>query len=167
MTRLTWWMRIVGGFYLLQFVMMVFVRAPIRAVGPQGALAQAAAGDLTASFLVDTWVTFGLEVGAIGAVLLIASHAPGQAIALVWAVIAIELARGIADDIYMLARGYDVTTYAIWIFLHTAVIVTGLLSLRNARSADRGALHPRRSRRGRVNLRLDLAAAPFQGILIP
>jgi len=118
MTRLTWWMRIVGVFYLLQFVMMVFVRAPIRAVGPQGALAQAAAGDLTASFLVDTWVTFGLEVGAIGAVLLIASHAPGQAIALVWAVIAIELARGIADDIYMLARGYDVTTYAIWIFLH-------------------------------------------------
>lgn len=35
MTRLKWWMRIVGVFYLLQFVMMTFVRAPIRAFGPK------------------------------------------------------------------------------------------------------------------------------------
>lgn len=35
----------------------------------------------------------------------------------------------------MLARGYDVTTCAIWIVLHSAVVVTGLLGLRGARSA--------------------------------
>jgi hypothetical protein len=37
MTTLAWWMRIVGVFYLLQFVMMALVRAPIHAVGPTGA----------------------------------------------------------------------------------------------------------------------------------
>ena len=132
MTRLKWWMRIVGVFYLLQFVMNAFVRAPIRSVGPEGALARASAGDPTARFLVDTWVTFGLEVGAIGAALLTASRVPDQAKALVWTVIGIELARGIVDDIYMIARGYDLTAYVIWIVIHTVVIVTGLLSLRSA-----------------------------------
>ena len=54
MTKLKWWLRIIGVFYLLQFVMMAFVRAPIRAVGPVGVLAQASAGDPTAKFLVDS-----------------------------------------------------------------------------------------------------------------
>ena len=148
MTRLKWWLRIVGVFYLLQFVTNALVLAPIRVVGPEGTLARAAAGDATARFLVDTWITFGLEVGAIGAVSVIASRVPGQAIALVWAVLAIELARGIANDIYMLSRGYDVATYAIWIVIHTAVIATGLLSLQAARSAAAAATVDAPLRRG-------------------
>ena len=135
MKRLEWWLRIVGLFYLLQFVMMVFVRAPIRAIGPAGVLAQASAGDPTARFLVDTWITFGLEVGAIGAVLLIASRVPDQAKVLVWTVIGIELARGIVDDIYMIARGYDLKVTITWIVIHTVIIVTGLLALKSSRSA--------------------------------
>jgi hypothetical protein len=67
------WMQVVGIFYLVQFVMMVFVRAPIRTFGPEGALAEANAGDRLAEFLVDTWTTFGLEVGAVGVVLLMAT----------------------------------------------------------------------------------------------
>jgi len=134
MTRLTWWIRIVGAFYLLQFVMMAFVRAPISAVAPEGTLAQASAGNPLARFLVDTWITFGLEVGAIGAALLIASRIPEQAKVLVWTVIGIELVRGIVNDLYMIARGYDLTVYMIWIAIHTVVIVTGLLFLRGARA---------------------------------
>lgn len=38
MTALRWWLRIVGLFYVLQAVSMVFVRAPIQAAGPPGAL---------------------------------------------------------------------------------------------------------------------------------
>ena len=125
-------MRIVGVFYLLQFVMNSFVMAPIRAVGPRDALAQASAGDPTARFLVDTWITFGLEVGAIGVALLVASRVPASARALVWAIIGIEVARGIVDDIYMISQGYDLTTYVVWIVIHTVVIVTGLLFLRSA-----------------------------------
>jgi len=147
-TGLRWWMRVVGAFYLLQFVMMAFVRAPIRAFGPEGALVPAAAGDGTARFLVDTWVTFGLEVGAIGAALLIASRTPGRGRPLVWTIIAIELARGIIADIYMIARGINLTGLVIWLVIHTVVIVTGLLALRGARPIDGlpeepGALHSR------------------------
>ena len=79
MTKLKWWLRVVGLFYLLQFVANAIVLAPIRAVGPEGALAQASEGDPMARFLVDTWITFGLEIGAIGIVLLIASRTPNEA----------------------------------------------------------------------------------------
>ncbi len=34
------WMQIVGAFYVLQFVMMAIVRAPIRTFGPAGTLAE-------------------------------------------------------------------------------------------------------------------------------
>lgn len=132
MTSLRWWMRVVGAFYVLQFVMMAFVRAPIRAFGPEGALAQASAGDGTARFLVDTWVTFGLEVGAIGVAVLIASRIPSQTKTLVWTVIGIELARGIIADIYMLARGINPTGLIVWLVIHTVIIVTGLHALRRA-----------------------------------
>src|SRR6266536_2877212 len=95
MQTLRWWLRIVGVFYVLQFVMNAVVHAPITAVGPKDALAMASAGDPTARFLVDTWLTFGLEIGAIGMVLVVASRIPAQAKLLVWMIIGIELARGI------------------------------------------------------------------------
>ena len=132
MTRIKWWMRVVGVFYLLQFVMMVFVRAPIQAIGPKGALELASAGDPLASFLVDTWIAFGLEVGVLGAGLLIFSGKPDHAKALVWTVIGIELVKGPAYDIYMIVRGYELTAFVIWIVIHTVIIVTGIYSLRKA-----------------------------------
>ncbi len=125
-------MRVVGSFYLLQFVMMVFVRAPIQAIGPKGALALASAGDPLARFLVDTWIAFGLEVGVLGAGLLIFSRKPDQAKALVWTVIGIELVKGPVYDIYMIAREYELTAFVIWIVIHTVIIVTGLYSLRRS-----------------------------------
>lgn len=130
MKKLVWWLRIVGVFYLLQFVVMVFAKAPIVATGPAGTLDLAAAGDPLARFVVDTWVTFGLEVGAIGAGLLLASRTPGQARPLVWTIIAIELLRGIVADVYMISRGLDPSVLGVWFVLHSVVIVTGLLVLR-------------------------------------
>jgi hypothetical protein len=128
-----WWLRIVGVFYVLQFVAMAVVRAPIRAQGPEGALARNAAGDPLAMFLVDTWVTFGLEVGAIGVGLLIASRRADQARALIWTVIAIELGRGIVADVYMIARGNKLPVLVVWLAIHSVVIVTVLRCLRRAR----------------------------------
>ena len=143
MTALKRWLRVVGAFYLLQFVMNALVHAPISAVGPEGALARASEGDPTARFLVDTWVTFGLEVGAIGAALVIASRTPEQAKVLVWAVIGIELARGVANDVYMIVQGYSPAVFITWIVIHTVVIVTGLLSLQRRRPIEVGELTPR------------------------
>ena len=135
MTKLTWWMRIVGAFYLLQFVMMVFVRAPISAVGPKGALELASAGDPLARFLVDTWIAFGLEVGVIGAGLVMASRMADQARTLVWTVIVIEAVKGPAYDIYMIVQGYNVTAFVVWIVIHSAIIATGIYSLRRTQPA--------------------------------
>lgn len=127
---LTRWMQFVGAFYVLNFVAMAIARAPIRTFGPDGALARADAGDPIASFLVDTWVTFGLEVGAVGVAVLIASRHPLQARGVVWTVLAIELVRGILNDLYFIARGINVTGYLIWVVIHLVIIVTGLVALR-------------------------------------
>jgi hypothetical protein len=135
-SKLTWWMRIVGGLYLFLFVAAAFLRLPIQMEGPPGILERADAGDVTARFVVDTWVVLGLELGAIGAALLIASRVPSRAIALVWFVIGSELIWGIGSDLYKLARGYAAPTPLVWILIHSAIIVTGLLALRSVRSSN-------------------------------
>jgi hypothetical protein len=136
MTRLRWWLRIVGALYVLDFVMKSFVQAPIKSIGPADVLDRAAAGDPTARLVVDTWVGFGLETGAVGAVLLIASRRPELAKPLVWTVIAIELLRGLAFDSYMIARGYPPATFFVWIVIHIVIIASGLLLLRNPQPAS-------------------------------
>jgi BphX-like protein len=126
-------MQIVGAFYVLQFVMMVLVRAPIRTFGPNGTLSKAAAGDTLARFVVDTWTIFGLEVGAVGVMLLIATRRTELAAGAIWTVLAIEVGRGLIADTYMIARGIHVGGYLVWIVIHSVVIVTGLLALRARR----------------------------------
>jgi hypothetical protein len=85
-----------------------------------------------------------VEIGAIGVALVVASRTPEQAKVLVWTIIAIELARGIANDVYMIARGYNATVFVIWIVIHTVVILTGLRALGwtglIARGSDRGVV---------------------------
>src|SRR6266550_4556677 len=132
MTISKWWMRIVGLFYLLVFVMAAFVKAPIREEGPAGALYLAARGDPMARFVVDTWVTLGLELGAVGVALLVASRAADRGRALIWTVGAMELA-GIAADIYKIVRGYDLRAPLTWMVVHSVIVATGLWALRESR----------------------------------
>ena len=134
------WMQVVGAFYVLQFVMMAIVRAPIRTFGPDGTLAQADAGDALAGFVVDTWTIFGLEVLAVGLTLLIATRRTELARGAIWTVLAIEVCRGLVADSYMVARGINVTGYLVWIVIHSAVIATGLLALRADRTAEDAAV---------------------------
>lgn len=127
------WMQIVGAFYVLQFVMMVLVRAPIRTFGPDGTLSRADAGDTLARFVVDTWTFFGLEVLAVGVILLVATRRRELAAGAIWTVLAIEVGRGVLADAFMIARGIHVGGYLVWIVIHSTVIVTGLLALRARR----------------------------------
>jgi len=128
---LRWWMRGVGVFYLLKFVVVAFVKGPIRGQAPV-ALELAAAGDSVAGFLVDTWVIFGLEMAALGAALLVASRIPDRAHALAYAILGVEVS-GILADVYQLARGHAWTIPGVWVLIHGLIIVTGLLSLRRSR----------------------------------
>jgi BphX-like protein len=134
MNALKWWMRIVGTLYLFLFVVVTFFKLPIRAEGPAGVLARAAAGDPTASFVVDTWVTLGIWYGVLGTAVLIASRIPAQAAALVWTIIGWELG-GIVIDIYKVARGYDLGAPVTWMVIHSVLIVAGLSLLRKARAS--------------------------------
>jgi hypothetical protein len=129
MTRLKWWMRAVGGLYFVLFVMAALLRLPIRAEGPPAVLELASAGDPVARFAVDTWVTLGLEFGAVGVALLIASGQPGRARPLVHAALCMEVA-GMVADVYKLLRGYPSTTPLVWLGIHGLIIATGLRLLR-------------------------------------
>jgi hypothetical protein len=139
MNGLKWWMRIVGTMYLFLFVVVTFLKLPIRAEGPADVLARASAGDPTASFVVDTWVTLGIWYGVLGTAVLLASRIPSQAKAFVWTIIGWEFG-GIVIDIYKVARGYDLAAPVTWMFIHTVLIVAGLLVLRRAQASPSASL---------------------------
>ena len=131
MKRLRWWMRVVGTFYLLLFVLGAIIKLPVEQTLAQAGVLMDQT-NLAHRFLVDTWVMFALELGVIGAALWFFSDRPYESRALIWTVLGLELIRGIVDDIYMLIRGYDPAFYIGWIVLHTIIILTGLWSLRSA-----------------------------------
>jgi hypothetical protein len=127
------WMRLVGGWYLL---VAAFNTPPMieARFGMQYEHLNLAVESAPAQALVDVWFMFGLEIGVIGAALLYFSRDPRRHIALVWTVIFLEVVRGIVDDIYLIARGYDPIFYAAFIVVHLVVILTGLAALRRMRT---------------------------------
>lgn len=133
---LKWWMRVVGSLYLLKFVAVALINAPIRAQAPRGILL-AAEGNPVARFLVDTWVIFGLEMAALGIALLLASRVPQHARALAFAILGVEVS-GIVADVYQIARGHALDVPVTWIVIHALVITTGLLFLRSDRQTAIG-----------------------------
>ena len=78
MLSLQLWMRIAGSLYLIMCA-AALTGTPIRAEGPSGVMERAAAGDATARFLVNTWITLGLLLGVLGAALWYFSAAAEQA----------------------------------------------------------------------------------------
>lgn len=131
MQELRWWMRIVGAFYLLLFVVGAIIKLPVEQTLAQAGIVRDQT-NFAHRFLVDTWVMFTLELGVIGAALWYFSRRPYESRALIWTVLGLELIRGIVDDIYMLIRGYDPAFYVGWIVVYTVVILTGLWALRSA-----------------------------------
>jgi hypothetical protein len=136
MNRLAWWMRIVGGFYL---VMGIFNTPPIieaRLLTQYPSLG-VPTDSAAARALIDTWFMFGLEVIVIGASLVYLSRDPLRHIALIWVVIAMEALRGIVFDLYLIAQGYEnVVVYVAWIIVHLVIIVTGVHSIRYSRADE-------------------------------
>ncbi len=120
--------------------MMAVVRAPIRSSAPSGTLDAASDGDPLAEFVVDTWIGFGLEVAVVGVLLLTASVVTRLAVGVAWTAIGMELTRGLLWDSYMLANGYDAAVFVPWLFMHIAIIATGVYALG---VANRPMLSPR------------------------
>ena len=88
---------------------------------------------------------FGLDLLVIGVFLLYASRAPLRHLNLVWLIVALELVRGILDDVYMIAQGYEAPIYVAFIVLHLVIIVTGIAFIRQiqgSRSERHAEVHP-------------------------
>lgn len=128
MTGFKWWMRIVGGFYLVLALLSV---PPIRANVLIGAFPDLVGEQTTLAFtlLIDTWFMFGLELGVIGTLLIVFARSPWAARSLVYTVLGLEVVRGIADDLYMIARGHPAAIYMVFIIIHVVIIGTGLRCL--------------------------------------
>ncbi|MBI2917491.1 MAG: BphX family protein [Chloroflexi bacterium] len=125
MDKLKWWMRAVGVFYVALGVInlpFVFTR---RLEGQYPSLG-APLDSVAVKALVDTWFLFGIEIGVMGVALIVASRNPGRYVVLVWMVLALELLRGIAHDMYLLTRGYaSVGFYVGFAIVHLVIIATG------------------------------------------
>lgn len=139
MRALKWWLYIVGAVYVL--LGLGFLPALNAARLPQVLPGfDAPVGGVAFRALLDYTLMFGLDLFVIGVFLLVIARTPQRAVPIVWLVLALELVRGIFDDVYMLARGYSPSLYVGFIILHTIIIVTGLASLRRLRAEEDRAL---------------------------
>ena len=131
MNALKWWFRLVGGFYV--FLGLGFIPA-INELRLPMMLAEidAPIGGHIYHALLDFTFMFGLDMIVIGAYMLYASRAPNRHFSIVWLVIALEIVRGILDDIYMIFQGYAPLFYLAFILVHLIIIFTGVLSVRKA-----------------------------------
>lgn len=77
---------------------------------------------------------FGLDMFVIGVFLLYASRDSLKNIPLVWLIVALEIVRGILDDIYMIVQGYAAPFYIGFIILHLIIVVTGVVFVRQAQA---------------------------------
>ncbi len=131
MKKLTWWFRIVGAFYLLLALMNLYFMflgdaQMFRSTIPFPA------DDYAVRAFVDGWSPFAFEMFGIGTFLLWASRNPLKYLGSVWLVAWLEIWHGVVDDIYLIARGYDVVGYLVFIIVHLIIVLTGVMFARRA-----------------------------------
>ncbi|NYF10256.1 hypothetical protein HDC94_001412 [Leifsonia sp. AK011] len=132
MKTLAWWFRIVGLIYLALGVTFIpsinSGRVETLVPGFDGAKG----GPAWDGFL-DYLFMFGLEEIVLGAFLIaVASMRPARYAPLVWLLVAFSMIRGIGHDLYMIASGYSIITNLVFVALHVAIIVSGMIIVRRA-----------------------------------
>lgn len=90
------------------------------------------ADDLAVRSLTDAWMVFIFELGSIGAALLYAARNPLDNRIIVWVVMLAEAFRGVLADAIWIIRGYEASSYIVFIIIHLAIIITGWWFLRSA-----------------------------------
>lgn len=134
-TRLKWWMRTIGAFYLL---LGVINTPPLLAVrmGVQYPFLELGLDHLAVKAIIDLWFVFAAETAVLGFMLLVASAAPLHNKIVVQMVLLLELVR-ILLDLFWIGRGYyDVAPYVIWIAFHAVIILSGRRLLRQAETSS-------------------------------
>lgn len=129
MTKTTWWLRIVGGFYLLLALTSLWVLF----VDPQlfGAMNPFAVDAQALRAFADAWLIFVLELGVLGVIMLYYSRDSAHNRILVLTVSVLELVRGAGGDLLWMFRGWPTANYIPFMILHLIIAGTGLYFLRS------------------------------------
>ena len=130
MTKLRWWFRIYGAFYLLLAVLNLYSTFINRKFF--GDILPFPANDLVVRAFVDGWSPFAFEILALGTFALWASRDPLKYLGAVWLIVWLELLHGVVDDVYLIANGYDAVSYIVFIVVHFVIIGTGVMFAREA-----------------------------------
>jgi hypothetical protein len=83
---------------------------------------------------MDAWMVFILELGVLGAMAFAASREPAKNRIMAWVIIWAEVFRGVVADVIWIARGYSLSSYAVFIVIHLVIIVTGVVFVRQAQA---------------------------------
>jgi hypothetical protein len=136
MNKLKWWFRIVGAFYLLLTLMNVyflFFSGGIQML-TDTLPAPMNADPLAGQAFADAWLVFVFELGVLGAMALVASRDPAKNRIMAWVIIGAEVFRGILADAIWIMRGYDAGSYIVFIAIHLAIALTGIVFLRQVQA---------------------------------
>jgi hypothetical protein len=130
MTKLVWWFRIYGAFYLLLAVLNLYGTFVDSSFYAQ-ILPFQAGQNVVRAFMLG-WSPFTFEILGIATFLLWASRDPLKYLGAVWLLVWLEFLHGVADDIYLIANGFSASEYIPFIVIHLIIIVTGILFARQA-----------------------------------
>jgi hypothetical protein len=137
MKKLQWWFRIVGIFYVLLTVMNIwFLFSGDNQMFADTLPAPMNTDTLAVRAFMDAWLVFILEFGVLGVMALVASSAPLKHSIMAWVIIGAELFRGIMADGIWIIRGYDASSYIVFIVIHLVIIGTGVWFLQQARAKE-------------------------------
>lgn len=124
--KTTWWLRIIGVFYLLLVlgsVWEMFINPNLfSTIIPFGA------SNLHA--FSDAWLIFTLELGVLGIIMLYYARDSSQNRILILTVAILEIIRGAGGDLIWMSRGWPTTIYIPFTIVHLMIGVTGLYFLR-------------------------------------
>ena len=128
MTKTTWWLRLVGGFYLL----LALTSLRVLFVDPQmfGAMNPFAMDADALKAFADAWLIFVLEMGVLGIIMLYYARDSVHNRILVLTVSMLELVRGAGGDLLWMSRGWPLANYIPFMILHLIIAGTGFLFLR-------------------------------------
>ena len=128
MTKTKWWLRIVGGFY----VVLALASLRVLFVDPQmfGTMNPFAADAVALKAFADAWLIFVLEMGVLGVIMLYAACQPAHNRILVLTISILELVRGAGGDLLWMSRGWPTANYIPFTIVHLIIAGTGLLFLR-------------------------------------
>jgi len=128
MTKTKWWLRVVGGFYLLLALGSLWVLF----VDPQvfGAMFPFANDSLSIRAFSDAWLIFVLEMTGLGGIILYAAQQPARSGILVLTVAILEIIRGAGGDVLWMARGWPTANYIPFMVVHLIIAATGIYFLR-------------------------------------